>query len=188
MCREVSIVKIFTFLTSFTFYTHSNQVLSLFLILTQGHFFIAFIDRRRKREKHQCKGESLSGCFLYVSRPGITHTQTGGQTHKLGIAITENSTWNLSCMGWCFSQLSHTGQGQIKYSYLLLYMPDSIWVSIIYNCVNWYIVIKWSRTSKALKTQTLFLKINNLWVLQQQMTSFTQLFIYVYISVQRFYK
>ena len=54
--------------------------LFFFFILTQGQFFIVFIERggtEEGREKHQCETEALIGCLPYVPRPGILHAYTG---------------------------------------------------------------------------------------------------------------
>ena len=40
-------------------------------ILSQGHFFIAFREREKDREKHQCERETSIGCLSYTPQQGI---------------------------------------------------------------------------------------------------------------------
>ena len=46
----------------------------LFFYLTRGHFFIAYTERRRETEKHQCEGETLISRLLDAPRLGIKLT------------------------------------------------------------------------------------------------------------------
>ena len=75
-------------------------------------------EREKGREKHQCKGETLVGCFL-------AHTPSGDQIYNLGICLTENRTQDLSVCRRRSNQLTHTSK--------------DIWDVLIYNndCGNY---------------------------------------------------
>ena len=75
----------------------------LFFTLTQGHFFIAFRERGREREKQWSERETWIPCFLYTPGSGM---EPETQVHVL----TGNWTHNPLVTGQCSSQLSHTGQ------------------------------------------------------------------------------
>ena len=70
-----------------------------FVILTQGHFFIAFQIERREREKHLCEREESVGYLLDAPLPGILSAQTGNCIHP-----DQDWTGNL---GMCHDQGSN---------------------------------------------------------------------------------
>ena len=76
------------------------------------HFFIAFRERGREKEKHQCKREASTSFLPYMPRPGIIGTWVGDWTCSPSMYPTWKS--NLQPFGyrWHSSQLSHTGQGR----------------------------------------------------------------------------
>ena len=84
--------------------SNENFFLKFFLFLPKDIFPIAFSERGREREKHQCERETSIGCLLYAPGLGNKPTtqacaQTGNQTHSF--SVTEQRS----------NQLSHVGQG-----------------------------------------------------------------------------
>ena len=75
----------------------------IFLILTLGHFFIAFGERGRERERERERDTSI-GCLPHVPWPGIQPTAN----YVLWLGI-EPLTFR--CTGWYYNPLSHTVQG-----------------------------------------------------------------------------
>ena len=59
----------------------------------------------REREKHWCERETLIGCLSYVPQLGIESTTWVW-------ALTRNQTCELSSIGWCYKQQSHSSQGK----------------------------------------------------------------------------
>ena len=115
----------FTTHTCTTLWHSAKFILPFVFILTHRHFCIAFRERRKEREKHQCERETLIGCLPYVPGPGIIGTHTRNLTpSRLGNVV-----------GMSSNPLSHTSEGQSSFQlppgdiplsvYPWLFVPNS---------------------------------------------------------------